>query len=396
MTKMRLSETPSGRAWLENFDETDRVQAIDLLGSLRVVSADSFSENLRRTLLAAARESPVPVALLTIRDIERNATLGDVLTSRIGGAGSEDVVSGIVTNASRQLQTEGVEALPDPNLSEMRESRIRSVIFVDDYCGSGTTFERYLRSWNTHPTVRSWRSYGYLRFKYCVYSASRPGLSRIKRLRPQLEDVIQVEPGHDLWSREMSEKDRESILGLCRRYSGKQKPALGYGKAGGLFMAVHTVPNTVPAVLIQTAGRRLRPWTPLVKRNQGLTPEEQSLFGDRVPISTALDAVADLGRSRLALGLAQLDEGRRRLMLTVVSAMGTKRANVEEIARVCLLPTHDVMVALDLAIGAGLVDELKMRVTDEGRRELHMVRPRRTPATVADWDEPYYPHQLRG
>ncbi len=76
------------------------------------------------------------------------------------------------------------------SLDLMKVTRSRTLICVTDYIGSGRQALRYIDAWHRHPTIRSWRSYGYLKIAIFAFAATTAGL-RAVRASPHV-DIVEV------------------------------------------------------------------------------------------------------------------------------------------------------------------------------------------------------------
>jgi hypothetical protein len=236
--------------------------------------------------------------------------------------GSEHIAANIISEVSKTLQyLKSVIALP--NLEELRERRVRTIVLVDDNIASASTITQYLDRWWENPTVRSWRSYGLIRFVVVTYACSRRGELTVRRHR-LADDIRYVEVGGDFSSAHWTRAQRDEVRDVCRRYATRHairnSLELGYKGSESLLIVGHTLPNNLPNILWsgESPGR---PWVRFFARgHRRLTPEQQeTLAGHRTPPD--LDGIAaalkhpDLRSGRFG------DSENAQLLLLVLAAL---------------------------------------------------------------------------
>ncbi|WP_146231200.1 phosphoribosyltransferase-like protein [Micromonospora sicca] len=318
---MRPSETPTGTRWLSNFTPEDRPAASLLVNSLHFVSADMFRVELV-TFLAerlASGEIERPAALFSVKptrphdvmfekEPESPAVSGgssalDVVTPTVwsgaGEAGSEYLVQNILRDVRRL--SPGTVFDRATSLEYLRSKRVRSLVFVGDYSGSGEEACKYAAAWARNCHIRSWRSLHLVNIHLVLFAASSFGLGKIRR-SGYIDHVWPALYGVDFAAAHWADSERQAIRDLCVRYAHHPHEAWGRSSSGGLFVLPHTVPNNLPVILRQTKGPATgghRPWAPLFRGRIFPVELQAELSGYR-PQYDLNKVLAELGQLRLA------------------------------------------------------------------------------------------------
>jgi hypothetical protein len=149
---------------------------------------------------------------------------------------------------------------------------VTRLIFLDDFCGSGTQAERYSRRLLVDITRLS------PRMKLCYYPlfATSKGLSRVRERTHftevealcELDDSFRSLDESSRYFREPREGiDRDYAKRLCQRIGEAIEPRapLGFGGCQLLLGFAHNIPNnTLP--IFWSEGNRGSPWLPLFRR----------------------------------------------------------------------------------------------------------------------------------
>jgi hypothetical protein len=402
VTAVRLSETREGRHWLENFPPNYRPAAIRLLDALRFVSSDEYRAGVKQLMRDVAKETfeAGPVAFYPVRPVDDKLTYTEPFPDRPYGRldGSEHIAANIVSEVSKTLRYLG-SVIASPTLEELRERRVRTIVLVDDNIASSSTITAYLDKWWQNPSIRSWRSYGLIRFVIVTYACSRPGAFAVRRHR-LADDLRYVEVGEDFstahWTRAQRDEVRDLCLRFASRYAVKRSLELGYKRSESLLIIGHTLPNTLPHIL--WAGEPLgRPWVGFFARgHRRLTPEQQeTLAGHRTPPD--LDGIAEaLRHPELGSGRFKDWRNAQRLLL-VLAALSRPPRTDDWLMAVLQLKIFELQFLLATARRLHMIDD-RRRLTDEGHEALRAGKSkvRRVRSRLSPNDDPYYPSSLRG
>ena len=280
---LRPSETQEGLAWLGNFLPEERHAAELLIDSIRVISSTAFRVYMRELLDGIKLELARPIAFYPIRELPKglpHPRMSPHQTTEIDQTpdgdhipllplddpfpplpGSEGIVANIIRDTIGHRPDLAVASAPE-SLTKLRKVKPRTIVLVDDYSGTGTRVADYVDSWMQHPTVRSWYSYGLIRFHVAVVTASGSALSRLQD-HPRIEGVYYRERAADFSTSMWSHEEHRQILELCEKYAFSPRYKFGYQEAAGLLILQHTVPNNLPAILWQEYLKRRADWKPL-------------------------------------------------------------------------------------------------------------------------------------
>jgi hypothetical protein len=145
-----------------------------------------------------------------------------------------------------------------------RAGRVRHLIFVDDFVASGISLRREVERWLKHPTIRSWISSGYLTLHSAAFAATSRGLAKARELA---FPFLAYDNSCDLKAVAIrtDEVNYEDARRLVAKYgTGKKR---GFGRAEGMIVIQHTVPNSLPAIFTQDRTTNNEPWPRLFNRH---------------------------------------------------------------------------------------------------------------------------------
>ena len=402
-----LSSTAVGAAWLLRFAPEERDAAAALMDEVLLVGRDEFHRGLGRLIARVGADRldlRRPIGLFAER---RVAKVGEAILPIFPGAGSgratgpgvppiafedddpevgsEGPVASLITGYCRAHRP---AALSHPGPDRMRDGKVGDVVIVTDFIGSGKRVWEMLEAFRQVATLRSWRSYGLLRFSVIAYSATELGLEVVatSRLKPRVLTVA----GCPTIAEAFRGAQRAAIYDLCVRHPRRSGAPFGYRGGGALIAFAHGMPNNSPAILHSTKGG----WQPLFRNRS--TEGAASCFPP--------DAADDVGERASRLLRIQgawkyLSDPRARqwistmLVLAAIDAGGRTAAAV---SATCRLPVAEVTGILEAARVARWLGS-RNALTQLGRQELAGLRRRRQRAPVLPTEaRPYYfPTQLR-
>ena len=397
---MKLSKTTKAVDWLEQFDADDRAAAVALLDAVRFVPGGTVIAGVRRSIERLITDNPsrsplavVPVIsredMRPIVDVDEDAPLTvfdefDPAQLVDNEPGSEALIAQLVREIRRGAA--GGSFVDSPlTLRAMEDAEVRTLLCVTDYIGSGRQVLEYLATWYRHPTIKSWRSFGWLRIEVVAYAATTAG-KRVVEASPLVDllDVIEIAPA---LARLSNIPAGEKMIEVCRLYAkrGGLGTPLGYRNSAGLFASSSSVPNNLPAILIRRSNR----WNPFFEGRTvpAILSDE---IGDQHPDVNVPQELEDAGQVRLA---ARHRDGH------------LDRPWQEHIAMLGLLPRADDELAISLGLDVPAVTRIRASLehfalidasgalTESGRRALssHRRQPRRIATTLVPDPSPYYP-----
>lgn len=378
-------------AWLNNFDAPDRPAAALLLRSLAVVDETTFRDQLFTELLRTVDASAPPVAIYPVWDISSSNVIEPRSSPPLRRPGSEAIVANIGRNVA--MMRKGL-TLAQPSLSDLRSKRVRTVVFADDYAGSGSRALEFTDAWRRNRTIQSWKSGGYLRLRYVCYSHSTFARQQIEATR-FYASVFAVRSGLDFSSAMWTEQERSRIRRLCSDYAHKKELAFGFRSSEGLVVFQHTVPNNIPSVFLQRVGPRGEPWTPLFSRGELGPSFAQVGIRQPAPSTEALKQLTRTSRLPIATASRLRDQ-----LPDVVLLLGLLRGGVRDDEKLCSalgVNTRQLQQLLDVCEQNALCDRSR-HLTNRGREEVRasLVRRVRTSPNLIGSDEYYCPRYVRG
>jgi hypothetical protein len=387
---------------LANFLPDDAPLAATLLDSLRIVSEAEFRAALTRMLTETLEEkvNDGPVALYSVRPPRASASYIEPHPNRPyePDAGSELIVANIISELTKTFSERAPLIAASPTLEELRASRFRHVIFVDDYSGTGSSILSYLNLWLRNRTIRSWRSFGLIKFHLAMYALSPRAKQALHRHKLLDSEPKWVEFGLDFDSMPWTDDERKLIRQICTKYAANSNMALGFRRSEGTLVMGHTLPNNLPLIL--RYGRRWdgHPWAGFFPPGyRRLSPDQQLRFGGYRPPRLSLEAMAvSVGDRKLARGRIA-DVPHAQPLLLALAALRRGIRNPNRLARDLALSSFEIERVVRAAKELGLVDD-HLHLTDRGHDELRQAttRPRRVGLELRGNDEPYYPASLRG
>jgi len=406
MTK--LSTTPLGIRWLESFDDAgERATAALLMDEVLLISRNDLTRSLRQaveTILADRENAEHPIALFAERAVPKiNKVVQPFFPNCASGratgpgvppivvnpsdqeVGSEGLVANLITDLARR---HGRDVLSHPGPDLMRTTRVRHIVIITDFIGSGKRVWEILEAFRAIATLRSWRSYKLLTFNVVAYSGTDEGLRvvRTNRLKPVITTVV----GCPTLFNTFTGKQRSQVLALCHRYPRGHRHPTGFLNGGALIAFAHGIPNNAPPILYSTT----RGWTPLF--------HGRSTAGAELSFpSETREAVAEratrLLRIRNANAYLSNAMGNRWIttMMVLAAIEGGARSVSAASARsgLSLSRVEEILSYTRIARWTTSRDAL----TTLGRQELARLRRRRrrTPVLPKPGSPFYYPTQLR-
>jgi len=399
-----LSDTPRGQRWLGNFDLTERESAALLLDSIELVGQDVLRDGLSGLIEKLADDLDTPVALVPVRELARGQSYfqrGRDAPARLllpqSFPGSEAIVASVLTGVRRADGT-AQTFVAAPSLGNMRAARCRTILFVDDFSGSGGRIRDFHRGFRAHATLRSWASYHRIEYHVACFAATPVAIRKLQRIfgkdrvHPHMVCPTIATRG---WDADQVAR----IKRLCSDYASSaiQCDSLGYAGTGGLLAFSHSAPNNLPVILWQQFRAGHPGWEPFFI-DKGVPEDIRALFSLTDVERQRESAARQLRQPRLTLvDWSQLPTHDTQNMMLVLAAIARRPRDKHLVAQLTGLSLPAVRRAADLCITLKLIDRT-FHLTDRGRSELRHARKVTLPGDnfqLNGSDEPYYPQQLR-
>lgn len=366
---MNFEDCSPAQDWLRQFDCADREVARQLLRKLILVSQTQFETELQiavESVLARVTKCRENLAMFSIT--EPPSIFNEDSSRRVAGS-SADRVKHLLENIARN---HGERARANPTDDSMRAERIRNIVLVEDFIGSG---DRITNFWNTFvsKTVKSWISYKWTKVWVVSYAAIDIGLNRVAHRIPGLsiDRCITVLP---------PQKQKNSLtvpmLEVAKKYGQKLRGNMwkGYSEGGGNIIFQHGCPNNVPAILWAEKGK-FKPLFP----DRGIPTTLQPFFG----IPNLLDAAENLwGFQQYNLALTLIDHISKQRAdyeewgLIIALAIASRRAvwNDNDLHIHLRIPMHEVVKLKRRAYEMSLIDKQTHALTPFGSQLLLRLR----------------------
>jgi len=395
---MTLENSPAANNWLAQFEAVDREVARQLLRKLTLVSESEFDFGLQAAIESILNKvGKENVALFHIP--EPPSVFDTDGVRRIKGS-SADRVKHLLENLVR---IHGDRVRSNPNVHSMRADRIRNIILVEDFIGSGDRISGYWKAdaGAADRSVKSWLSYGWTKIWVVSYAAIEDGIVNVRRTIPKLtrDRIVTVLPVQEPRSRLTS-----PMVVIAQKYGARLRGGmwLGYSGGGGTVVFQHGCPNNAPAILWAN-GPRFRALFP----DRGIPTDLQLYFGRHNFLADA-ENLWDYKQYKLALALtahvaskkgAQEEEWGIVVALAIASRL--QKWNDTELQQRLQLPLAKIVELRRRAYSMNLIDKQDHSVTRFGQELLNRLRKSKATTTkgirpLPKLHELYYPDSCGG
>lgn len=381
---MTLDESELGKAWLAQFPFLDQEIGRQLLRSLRLVSHQSFTTGISQEVdqllkglngenvaLFSVKETLPPKYSPLIGTEEEGAPLpdGEEDRPRREAGSSADLVHYMNENLSRVY---GKRIQAQPTVHSMRSQRIKNIVLIEDFIGTGKRISTYLRD-EMNATLKSWISYKWVKLWIVAYGGLDQGIHAVLRKGYGLtEDRIRVVTPPQRHGQYFT----PLIQSFCQRNAKKTcRPnmPMGFGDGAVGMIFEHSCPNNAPVVL-WSYGRRFKPLFP----NQGIPTELKAAFYEE-DASKPAQILWDFNQYRLALALLNEpnlvgQRGSQWRLLLMLGLASRSRWEDEKIAGILGVPVADVESKRVLAYRLGVLNVQTHELTPFGRSFLDKIR----------------------
>lgn len=364
---MSIQDLPRVKEWLAQFDWPERYLAEYLVKKLRYVSFEEMETWLQASLHGLLAEldhaygtkqtvAVFPVTKPTTHQFNEAKELKQP-------SDSSGRIAHALKNFERGQPQNTVEICP--RIESMRDRKVRHIVFVDDYIGTG---DRFLKFWKheVSPSVKAWCSLGWCKVWILVYAGHRNGFDRLAhRIRPVLRERIR--PGIELQRSFISEN--ANLSAMVKRYGealSLGRASEGYGKLLSPVVFQHGCPNNAPGLLWRSSVRGKKKWQPLFP-GRSVPDDLYPLFGKDWSSESTADELWMVGHYQLALEFLNRQgvyRGQHRL-LTLLAFLD-RRKKLDSIRTVMVLSEGEFHELLSELIRYGLTDD-KYGITEFGK-----------------------------
>ena len=408
-----LSQTATGRRWLEQFDQADRTAASELLDAMLLLDAEHVASAQRAGLeeLVAERRGKrgIPrrkVALYAEREIAESAAfVSELLPDKAGKlrrravgptrlapvkprrgsarVGSEGPGAFVVAQAVERWRRTFINH-PGPNI--IRKQRPGLIVIVTDFIGSGTRISSMLNKFWHVPSVRSWWSLGWVRFKVITAAGTAGGIDVVRSHRTQpgvfarhiAPTVLSTEPA-------LRQRWRE-LIQTYGPAAGRGASGLGFGNNAALIAFSYRIPNNTPAIIHASGGG----WKALFT---GSVPQDMQAAFTALTLEERIANAAEETGVVLTTDIT-VDDASVVLLLSAIRGQWRDGAEIE-LAERTGLTEPEIRAAKRRADDQGLLGE-NGRLTDDGHAAVAAGLSSETKRpTIPTNRAPYYPWSLR-
>jgi hypothetical protein len=354
---VNLSDIPKVDDWLSQFDVPDKYLAEHMLHRIRYVTFEEFEIWLHRSINElideiSINDGRVAIAIFPVSkpfihkfNKEKEQKLPNDSAGRIAHS---------LKNIERDLPSY-VELTP--RLNSMRKKKVKHVIFVDDFVGTG---ERFVNSWNsTVPSaLKSWCSLGWCKVWFITFAAHRPGIKKIlHHVRALSSSRIKINLSIDK-SFFLENAGMREVLQKYGTPLGKSSQVMGYGGLASPVIFQYGCPNNVPLIFWLSPSRATRKeWRPIFP-NRSIASEVYPLFSKDLAKNAMPEELWMMGHYRLALNIMEniSGYGKEKHQLLLILSLLDKGRDLDGIKRIMILTAHEMDALLDQLRQGGAID----------------------------------------
>lgn len=419
LNQMQLTDYKPAALWLDQFNlrPGDRELAVQMLEKFRYVSNVDLASDL-----AILLEQNIPhrekAALYVERELQTTRSKKPVKMykegkiPRIGSrrkalhaTGAARAVVRSPTHSRQQVGSEGVIAqqltqlcarhrrrfLLQPSAEEIRTARVRHMVIVTDFIGTGTRILRMVASLWQVGSVRSWYSGKFVRIWVVCYSSTPTGVTNVQN-HPSSPRVVQVLQPCPTLDNAFNAQHAAALKDLCSRYGQFHDHPLGYGDVGALIAFEHSCPNNAPVVFTEASVSHRAPWQPLFEKRATV---QLGRAASRTPEQVKTLALETLRYPAIATAPAYLNARReKRNIILLLAALSRRHRHTSELVGILRMPLWELSDALNQATSLGLVDT-HLRLTKVGLQLIRKLAFKGEPPVAPSPKNHYYPSVLR-
>ena len=365
---MTLDDFELGKAWLEQFPFVEREIGRQLLRSLRLVSHTQFETGVSNVLIQLFGElRDENVALFSVVETPTEEDV-DGPPKRVAGS-SADRVKSMNENLARIY---GPRVQAHPTLNSMRAQRMKNVVLVEDFIGTGRRIATYLRD-AMEPTLKSWISYKWTRLWIVSYGGLESGVNAVLHrgyglTKARIRLATPAQKAGQFFT--------PLMLNFCRVYgkwTQRERIPMGFGSGAVGMIFEHSCPNNAPVILWSNSQKYAALFP-----NRGIPVElKPAFYGE--DINRPSNVLWDSNQYRLALAMLRdptLERGQGSQWKLLLALGLASRSGWEDvkIAGVLGVPVAEVTAQRLEAYRLGVLDVQTHSLTPFGRGLLERVR----------------------
>jgi len=380
-----ITDIPRVMDWLAQFNLADRYPMRHLIRQTRYVGLQEYEAWLQEEmakLLVEIEGTPWgrrPVALFPIGKAAVHAF------NKHKEAKPANDSAGRVAHSLKNLERlhKGrVEV--SPRVESMRAQKVRHIVFVDDFIGTG---DRFIKFWNedVHRSVKAWCSIKWCTVWVLTFAAHDTGAKRIShRIRALKYQQIRV----NFRIGASPFLANPAVHDVLKRYGSKVNRSLGAFGYGNLVSPVvfqWGCPNNASELLWETGtGSKATRWRPLFP-NRAVTHDCYDLFaeGSNHSLGATPEELWSAGKHRLALAmLDDLSRHKSHHQLLLVLGLKSRGRTAAQVRAVLVATDPEVAAIYDRLTESGLLSA-SHQLTDFGKDVLKRITKRNASKVVA-------------
>ena len=301
-------------SFIEQFDKIDRGLALIMLSKLHIVTNEDFEEYITSEIITRWSNGPRTALFVVEQEDDEDYSSSD----KIGY-----ILENIVRIKKRFL-------VINPSLESMKAEKISKIVLIDDGINSGLRITKYLKS-DKFKTIKSWISYHKCSLEVLSYFAYDVGIEHINANTKIVSNYISkytINKNNGIYDDEMKQ--------LCIKYgarTNKDRASLGFFGVCGFMFFEHGIPNSLPSMYWANGSNKS--WEPLFC-NRGISRAVADYFINSSKVLSSINAIADIGKTRLALSILDQIENKRidkrnvdLLTLLSLFSAGVDKANMQ-------------------------------------------------------------------
>lgn len=392
---MDLIDIPKVGDWLSQFDVPDVYLAEHMLRRIRYVGFEEFEawlQNSVKGLLGEIfeKEGRVAVAIFPVAKPFIHSFNKDKEEKRPNDSAGR--IGHSLKNIERDLPNY-VELTP--RLDSMRKQKVKHIIFVDDFVGTG---DRFTKSWRATvpPSIKSWCSRGWCKVWFLTFAAHQAGLARVVRnVRPLSLQRIRANLVIDK-SFFQENASMRTVLSKYGEFLGSSRQVLGYGRLACPVVFQHGCPNNVPLIFWVSPSRASRiKWKPLFP-DRSVSSEVYPLFTEDLANKAVPEELWMAGHFQMALNvLEKITHYNENHSLLLILSLLAKKHTIDKIKNTMVLAAIEFEALLAELLKGGLIDQ-NNSVTRFGYDVLvRLAKPAKKIVVISE-EKNFYPHSFLG
>ncbi|TMO04462.1 hypothetical protein CWB60_16205 [Pseudoalteromonas sp. S327] len=359
-----IKEVPLVKKWIMQFDLVDRYAAELLLQSLSYISFADFEKSIQNQVKEIVEEAQkVDNSCVAIFTVSKNL---QHKFNKDKERKPENDSSGRIGHALKNLERNlGKSVELTPRIASMSQKKVRHIIYVDDFIGSGKRFIDFWRK-DVSRSVKSWVSGGYCKIWLVSHTIHKEGVEKILKNISAI-DCSRVRSQNLIESSQLirNKKIRDLLVKYSTR-TNKSDAALGYGDNCSPVVFQYGCPNNAPAILWANGKPNKKSnslsegrWDSLFSE-RSIDTELYPLFENSIAYQTYPELLWSAGQHKLALKFCDEADENTKLynLILALSSSGYTRKKIEEVLLPIQKKSND---AINNLIIFGLIyDDMKL------------------------------------